>query len=626
VPRGRKPSAAGALTTEQAQARYLEARREGRSNAEAMAAAQRGVKTLEYWRKTNPAFKALAEQASGAAAAHEGGDRSISFPDFCEQYLGLTLFWHQLQWVDLIEGREPRDLHPSQDYRRGDKARLVINTPPFHAKSMTLSMCYVTYRICMDPTVRVLLVSKSQGMAQKFLTVVKAHLRNASYRRLQADFGPQGGFYANAEEWSKTQIRVGSTAGTEDEEVVEKDPTVQAVGIGGHIYGARADLIIVDDGVDRSNAHNAKAQADWLHTEVDSRIEEESGLCLVIGTRIAPGDLYSVLRDGVDDDEAEDEETERPWGYLSQPAVLEFDDDPKKWLTTWPLTNIPWKPGMPELEPGLFERWSGPRLMKKRRKGARIWALVYQQQDVAEDATFGARLVKAAVMGSRKVGPMSAGAMGHRREGMDGLHVIGSIDPSGSKQTAFLVYAVDRKTKKRYVLQAKVLFPWTWPEVRATIRDWTETLGIHEWIVEKNMYHASLVHDEQIMDYLRDRGVRVREHYTGSNKHDVDLGVIGMAPLFDGDDDTRLIELPSTAHNHAAQALVEQLITWQSNKPKNQKDDLVMALWFAELRARELTSSLANRPSHLTNRYASARQRAGQGVVSIQDYKKAVGQ
>jgi hypothetical protein len=186
-----------------------------------------------------------------------------------------------------------------------------------------------------------------------------------------------------------------------------------------------------------------------------------------------------------------------------------------------------------------------------------------------------------------------------------------------------LVYAVDRKTKKRYVLQAKVLFPWNWPEVRRTVREWTELHDIDEWIVEKNMYHASLVHDEEIMDYLRDRGVRVREHYTGNNKHDVDLGVIGMAPLFD---EPRLIELPSTAGNHAAQALVEQLITWQPDKPKNQKDDLVMALWFAELRARTLTSSIANRPTHTKNRYASPRQLAHRGVVNIQDYAKAVGQ
>ncbi len=35
----------------------------------------------------------------------------------------------------------------------------------------------------------------------------------------------------------------------------EKDPTLQALGIGGQIYGARADLIILDDCVTLSNLH-----------------------------------------------------------------------------------------------------------------------------------------------------------------------------------------------------------------------------------------------------------------------------------------------------------------------------------------------------------------------------------
>jgi hypothetical protein len=39
---------------------------------------------------------------------------------------------------------------------------------------------------------------------------------------------------------------------------------------------------------------------------------------------------------------------------------------------------------------------------------------------------------------------MRAGEFGGRRDGMEGLHVIGSIDPAGTGEAFILVYAVDR--------------------------------------------------------------------------------------------------------------------------------------------------------------------------------------
>lgn len=44
----------------------------------------------------------------------------------------------------------------------------------------------------------------------------------------------------------------------------EKDPTLQALGMGGQIYGARADLIILDDVITTANAHEWEKQLDWL--------------------------------------------------------------------------------------------------------------------------------------------------------------------------------------------------------------------------------------------------------------------------------------------------------------------------------------------------------------------------
>ena len=87
-----------------------------------------------------------------------------------------------------------------------------------------------------------------------------------------------------------------------------------------------------------------------------------------------------------------------------------------------------------------------------------------------------------------------------------------------------------------------------------------------------------------------------------------------------------LVELPRRAGNGHVMALCDQLITWQTDTPKNQKTDLVMALWFAELKARVLVSPRAGqRTHHAPNRFASPRRVEQRVVVNIRDLRPAVG-
>ncbi|MCL5460341.1 hypothetical protein M3M33_17015, partial [Loigolactobacillus coryniformis] len=63
------------------------------------------------------------------------------------------------------------------------------------------------------------------------------------------------------------------------------------MGIGGQIYGARADLVILDDCVVLGNSAEWEKQMTWLNIEVASRLGP-AGKLLVVGTRVAPVDLY----------------------------------------------------------------------------------------------------------------------------------------------------------------------------------------------------------------------------------------------------------------------------------------------------------------------------------------------
>lgn len=429
-------------------------------------------------------------------------------------------------------------------------------------------------------------------MAIKFLTQIKGILTHPRYQQLQQDFGPVEGYDAHSVSWKQNLIYLSQDIRDSN----AKDPTVEALGIRGHIYGSRADLIILDDCVDGNNAHEYEKQITWIQNEVTSRISA-SGMLLVVGTRMAPVDLYSELQNP-----AWYPDEESPWTYFAQPAVLQFAEDPKDWTTLWPRTSEP-EPGakgdqlLPD-EDGLFPKWDGPRLAKKRgRMSPRSWSMVYMQQQVIDDAIFPQEAVNGCINGHRMAGLLTP-EQGHRKEGMAGLYVVAGLDPAMAGNTAAVVMAVDRTTRKRWVLD--VFNGTTTPDqLRELMKDWTRKYSIMEWRVEKNAFQIMLTQDREIRQYLASRGCVLKEHFTGSNKWDADFGVASMRDLFGvwrpsiGSKYEAvvepLIEFPTRYGSEGMKAMVEQLVTWFPEAPRSQKTDCVMALWFAEIRARELT-------------------------------------
>lgn len=597
----------------------LEQIQKGQTVANACMVADRTVKSYEQYRATDPDFRAAVDrlrQDATTARAMDDGEEFPTFAEFSERYLGAKVFPHMLNVIDMIEGREPAWTHPSMVYERGEPDLAIVNMPPEHSKSTTITMNYVTYRIARDPNIRVLIVSKTQGMAQKFLYGIKTRLTHPRYAEFHVKYGPPGGYADKAESWSQSMIYVGGEA----RDSGEKDPTVQALGIRGHIYGARADLIILDDGVDLSNAHEYEKQIDWIQSEVVSRISA-SGMFLVVGTRLAAKDLYLELRDSR---RYPDEVS--PWSYLSMPAVLEFNEDPEKWVTLWPRSNQP-EPGAkgdmaePDAD-GLFPKWDGKRLVKKRgRMQPRTWALVYMQQQVLDDATFHPDAVRAVINGNRLAGLIPRGMANCRPNGMDGLIVVAGMDPAMAGFTAAVVIGLDIPTQKRYVLDISNKQGMTPDGIRELIMDWTSKYGIAEWRVEKNAFQSMLTQDREVREYLSMQGCILREHTTGTNKWDTDFGVASLSMLFGGWEDKRaLLELPSTHVSEACKALVEQLVTWHPDAPKTQKTDVVMALWFAELACRDRLMAIGSSSrTHQKNPFATRADIRGRSVARLYD-------
>lgn len=564
---------------------------QGYSVQKACDAVGRSIKTYEYYRKTDPDFALAIDKIRSMTARGEMGgptQKVPPFPEFSKKYLGTEVFTHQRHWIDLLEGRVPQDVHPSIIYEPGAPDLLIVNTPPEHAKSTTITVNYAVYRICQNPNIRIMIVSKTQAMAQKFLLSIKNRLTHPKYQDLHLAFGPAGGFEKNSDSWKQDLIYLSADA----RDSGEKDPTVQAIGIRGHIYGSRADLIIMDDCVDHTNAHEYEKQIDWIQSEVMSRIDNDGGKLLVVGTRLRPKDLYSELRDPM----RYPDETS-PWTYFAQPAVLEFADNSKDWVTLWAKTNMPpvSGKGVPD-ENGLYDKWTGEALSKKRgRMSPNLWAMVYQQQQVHEDSAFPSDAVKGVINAGRNIGRIPKGMPGVRPQGMDGLIVVAGFDPAGSGYSAAVAIGLDISTQKRYLLDVSNVAGMLPDEIRSLIKDWTDKYNISEWRIEKNAFQTMLTQDREVREYLSSRGAVLREHHTGQNKWDTDFGVASLTTLFHGyEEGNALIEFPSTHASEGLKALIEQLVTWYPDSPKSQKKDCVMAFWFAELACRDRLASANN--------------------------------
>ena len=619
------------LTPEEARKELIDLVRQGRTIADALVVIGRSRSWYDTSRRDVQGFSAMVDNARFRTKdlATDARSNLSDFGDFSAKYLSTVVPPHMMNVVDMLEGREPSWLHESMVYEKGSAglSRLLVNVPPNHAKTMTITINYVTYRIVKNPNINVMVISKTQEQAKKFLYAIKQRLTHPRYADLQAAFGPVDGYKATADQWSANKVYLGGDTRDSD----AKDPTIEAIGMGGQVYGNRADLIVLDDVVTLSNANEWAKQQEWIRQEVASRLPPGGGQLLVVGTRVAATDLYKELRnqqhytDGI-----------LPWSYLSMPAVLEYADKPEDWKTLWEKTTEPLTETDVPDENGLFDRWTGPRLTAVRNEaGPSKWSLVYQNLDIAENAIFDPTCVRGAVNGMRKSGALIAGAAGHPENPQNFFRVIG-IDPAMSGDTAAVAYAVDRRTHKRYIMDVHIMTAPTPAAIRSLIKEWTDAYKPQTVIVESNAFQLFLTQDEEIRNFLSTRGINYRPHYTGNNKQDPEFGVASLAPLFgsiikrDGVNNNykhagdNLIELPDSSKNEHVKKLIEQLVTWQPGKQGKQlKMDAVMALWFCEIVARESLMTASNVTNFLNNQYTPRADIESRYIINLDDLAAA---
>ena len=590
---------------------------EGWAPHKAMAEVGKQPDTIRIWCMRDSKFASDLAQAKEDAKERSltalGISRDeITFPQFSEMFLDQKVFPHHQDWIDLLEGQEPSWLHESMIYEKGDPHRLLVNVPPEHAKSTVITVNYSTYRIALNPNVRIIIVSKTLVKAREFVYAIKQRLSHPRWLKLQTTFGPEGGWKEDSDTWRVDTVYLGSDARNSS----EKDPTIQALGMGGQIYGARADLIILDDCITTANAHEYEKQINWLQKEVITRLGK-NGKLLVVGTRIAPTDFYKELRDPKHWSGGKS-----PFTYMGMPAVLRYGEKPQDWETLWAKSDVPWDGDndTPDAE-GLYPKWDGPTLARRRGEVTpSTWALVYQQEDVTEDSIFPSELVQGSINGMRKRGVLKPGAAGHPSN-VEGYTVVG-FDPAMAGNAAFVVMTYNRADGKIYVLDCLNMPEPTPQKIREAFEVFTQVYKPQEFRVEINAHQKAYSLDDDLRNWLASYGVRLNAHFTGKNKWDTNFGVASMSTLFGTVREGKfqrnnILELPSTEGSEGLKALVQQLITW---KPDTRgKTDCVMALWFGVIRCREFMQQNSGLQKWAHNRWATRAQKEKRYTINIDD-------
>ena len=605
----------------EAKQKTLEFLRQGLPLQEAIIRVGRQPDTLKDWKKDAKWWQEVekAKEEGERTLSVVSGDAKykIGFAEFSQEFLDSPIFPHHQSWIDVLEGREPSWLHPAMTYEPASAKRLLINVPPEHAKSTVITVNYCVYRIAMNPNVKITIVSKTQERAKEYLYSIKQRLSHERWAKMQAIYGSAGGWKEDADSWKADRIYIARDS-------TEKDPTVQALGIGGQITGARSDLIILDDVVTTSNAHEWEKQLLWLQRDVVTRLGDV-GKLLIVGTRIAPNDLYREIRNP-------DHWTggKTPFTYFAMPAVLEYHNNPEKWETLWPKSHIPWEgsdEGVLPDEDGLYPKWNGSALFRRRSEvSPSAWALVYQQEDVQEDSIFPPICVQGSVNRMRKRGILKPGVPGHPKQPGSWYTIMG-LDPAMSGNTAAVMMVVDRNTRMRYILDVENMQDPTPQKIQRLIEEWVVKYHPQELRIEINAHQKAYALDDDLRQYLASNGVRFSSQFTGKNKWDTSFGVAAMSGLFgtmrngthNGDN---LIEIPSQDGSEGIKALIQQLITWRPDTKG--KTDCVMALWFCELRAREMIANANINQSHVQNRWATRRQLDNRYTVNVNDLEMSM--
>jgi len=167
--------------------------------------------------------------------------------------------------------------------QRGGQALRMLLAPRTHGKSTVANLAACVWFLMHDPDVRILVVSNTDGQAEKFVKHLKKVLEHPTFIEL---FGDMQG-----DVWKTHELSVSGGAR------IRKESNVTALGMGSAIPSHHFDVIISDDVIDAdevsTETQREKAQT-WFSETLEPTLTKNA-IMVVIGTRWHFYDLYGWL-------------------------------------------------------------------------------------------------------------------------------------------------------------------------------------------------------------------------------------------------------------------------------------------------------------------------------------------
>lgn len=492
--------------------------------------------TYKKWRQLDKKFAAKVDVAR-SAASECGPDLLGTHAEFAKTYFGMQYAWFQLEYINLLEQVPPGGI-------------LMALWPPEHGKTTTYEN-YASETLARFPEKRLSVASENLRIAQKIIGRIKHRMEPAGpypyYVEKWGPFKPDTGQSKDnkqAQPWGAGYFNV-KKKDTQD----ERDYSMIALGWKSSIVSTRTDHLHVDDVQSTKTYTQTDKIEEWFRQDALSR-PGEHGITTIAGTRVGEDDFYERLANDPD--------------LHDILKVVKF-----KAISTNAITG--------EQEALWPERYNLDQLDRQRRKvGQDAWDRNYMQNPGANplNRTFSDDMIDSCK------DPMIS--LEHAIP--NGHIVYVGLDPALGGQNCVIAAEVSPKGKLiiRRIREQTGLRTneQIMQELNSVIASCNVTGRVSDVVIETMNFQKGLARDERLLDMQRHYGFAMREHLTGWNKYDEDVGVPSMCESFlRGEIVIPWADDPTTRNE--MEELCRQLRAWKPGKRGTKlRQDRVMALWF----------------------------------------------
>jgi predicted phage terminase large subunit-like protein len=183
--------------------------------------------------------------------------------------------------------------------RRGEITRLIINMPPRHLKSLTVSVALPAFLLGHQPWRRIFAISYGDDLSAKHASDFRSIVHSSWYKRA----------------FPKMRI----SRSIEGELTTTKRGFRKSTSVSGSLTGLGGDLFIIDDPQKPADAQSEARRNtlnQWVSNTLMSRLDnKETGAVIVVMQRVHMDDLSGFLSNSSGD-----------WEVLSLPAIAELDE------------------------------------------------------------------------------------------------------------------------------------------------------------------------------------------------------------------------------------------------------------------------------------------------------------